>query len=204
MAQRLDHYFYSHDEYFKLNDESLEKYEYFQGRVYGMAGGSPEHSIIASNITVALASALRGKPCVVFNSHVHLSIASKDSFNYADVTVVGGQPHYVRGRTNRMLTNPSLVVEVLSPSTEKYDRNTKFRLYKELESFQDYLLIDSQEVYVQHFRKVAAGWLENDYDSLDQTLTLENLGITLSVAELYNHVEFDQNLVGDFVDEPTI
>src|SRR5436190_12237562 len=116
MAQRSEERLYSLDEYLLLVEESLEKYENFEGRVYQMSGSSPERSIITSNTGAALTFALKGKPCIVYSSDIHIQVSANGLFTYADGTVVCSPPQYVQGRTNRMLTNPGLLVEVLSPS----------------------------------------------------------------------------------------
>ncbi len=192
MAQRYDERTYSLDEYLTLEERGPEKHEYFQGRIYAMSGSSPDQATITSNTGVALTFALKGQPCIVYSSDVHLQVKTSGLFTYADVSVVCGPPQYAPGRTNRMLLNPRLIVEVLSPSTESYDRGAKFRLYKGLESFRDYLLVDSREVYVQHYHKLdPVSWLEKTYTSLDESVRLENPGAAIALADLYAHIQFD-------------
>lgn len=191
MAQQYKEHIYTVEEYLALEEKSLEKHEYYRGRVYQMSGGSPEHSAIAANTIGALIVAFKGKSCQVYTGDVLLRVQTRSHYAYADVTVVCGRPEYEQIRANRMLTNPALLVEVLSPSTENYDRGTKFQLYKALTTFQDYLLIDSRQIYVQHYRKLDANtWQEKTYSQLEQIIPLENLGISLILEDIYRMVEF--------------
>ncbi len=135
---------------------------------------------------------MRGKPCQVYSSDLLLKVQPLTHYTYADVTVVCGRPEYEQARTNRMLTNPGLIVEVLSPSTGNYDRGTKFQLYKAIASFQDYLLIDSRTVYVQHYHKLGINtWQEKTYTRREEAIDFESWGISLSLADIYQNIDFD-------------
>jgi Uma2 family endonuclease len=192
MVQRHTEHRYTVEEYLDLEEESLEKHEYYQGQIYLMAGGEPEHALIAGNTIGAFTVALQGKGCSIFTSDLLIRVETKSHYTYADATVVCGRPEYERIKKRRMLTNPALLVEVLSPSTKDYDRGTKFQLYKALDSFQDYLLIDSRQMHVQHYRKLDENtWQEKTYTQPDQTIIIENLDVSLSLQELYRNVEFE-------------
>lgn len=192
MAQRYQERLYTVEEYLALEEERLEKHEYFQGRIYQMSFSSPEHSAIISNTSAALSVELKEKPYLVYSSSIRLLVEVSGLFTYADVPVVSGIPGYTQIGQDKMLTNPSLLVEVIESSTEGYDRGDKFTLYKGLSSFQDYLLVDSREVYVQHYRKLDDNtWLEKTYDSREQVIPLENLGISIAIEDIYAHIEFE-------------
>ncbi|MBN9386820.1 MAG: Uma2 family endonuclease [Chloroflexi bacterium] len=193
MAQQIEDQFYSVDSYFELLNKSLDKYEFFRGRVYLMSGGTPEHAIIIGNTVTALNNALDEKDCQVYSSEVLIQVQTKSHYTFSDATVVCGQPSYEKYKNNLLLTNPELIVEVLSPSTHNYDRGTKFQLYKAIKSFQDYLLIDSRQVYIQHFRKIDDNtWQEKTYKNLNDTIFLENFGIDLEVGRIYRRIKFEQ------------
>ncbi|MEI6043304.1 MAG: Uma2 family endonuclease [Chloroflexota bacterium] len=192
MVQKYEERLYSVEEYLALEAESLEKHEYYRGQLYQMSGGSPEHALIASNTIIALGLALRDKSCQVYSGDVLIKVDTRSHYTYADASVVCGRPAYEQIKNNRMLTNPALIVEVLSPSTQNYGRGTKFQLYKALTSFQDYLLIDSREIYVQHYRKLDSNtWQEKTYQVLEQIIPLENLNLHLTLEDLYRNVEFE-------------
>ncbi len=153
MAQPVNDRLYTVEEYLSLENLNLEKHEYFHGEIYQMSGGSPEHGLVIGNTIYTLKAALQGKPCRVFSSEVLIRVETQNHYSYADASVICGRPEDDQIVNNRMLTNPQLTVEVLSPGTENYDRGTKFQLYKNISSFRDYLLIDSRNIYVQHYQK---------------------------------------------------
>jgi Uma2 family endonuclease len=192
MAQPHNEHLYTLEEYLTLENESLERHEYYRGRLYQMSGGSPEHALITGNTIVALGTALRGKPCQVYSSDVLLKVQTRAHYTYADVTVVCGKPEYEQARTNRMLINPGLIVEVLSPSTGNYDRGTKFQLYKAITTFEDYLLIDSRTIYVQHYHKLDSNtWQERTYSRRDEIIDFESRCISLNLVDIYQNIDFE-------------
>jgi Uma2 family endonuclease len=195
MAQPVNDRLYSVEEYLSLENLNLEKHEYYRGQIYQMSGGSPEHSLIISNVNFALKTGLKGKSCRVFSSEVLIRVQHQNHYSYADTSVVCSRPEYEQIGNNRMLTNPQLLVEVLSPSTENYDRGTKFQLYKNIPTFRDYLLVDSRKIYVQHYQKIDSNtWQEKTYKDPDNVITIENLGFEITVSELYEGVEFEPEI----------
>ncbi len=204
MAQQVKERLYSLEEYFSILAKSPEKYEYYQGRIYQMSGdyyqdrihqmsgGSPEHALITGNTIIGLGVALRDKDCQVYSSDVLIQVQTRSHYTFGDVTVVCGQPEYEHLKNNRFLTNPGLIVEVLSPSTENYDRGTKFQLYKAIPAFQDYLLIDSRKIYVQHYQKLDSNtWQEKTYTQLEDVISLANFGIGLKIEDIYRRIKIE-------------
>jgi Uma2 family endonuclease len=192
MAQPINERLLSVEEYFALLDTSLDKYEYYRGRIYQLSGGSPEHAIISGNTITALNNALDDKDCQVYSSDVLIQVQTKSHYTFADATVVCGQPQYEQVKNNRFLINPGLIVEVLSHSTGNYDRGAKFQLYKAIPSFQDYLLVDSRKIYVQHYRKLDSNtWQEKTYTKLEDVINLENFGVDLKVADIYKRIKIE-------------
>lgn len=195
MAQPVNDRLYSVEEYLLLENLNLEKHEYFHGEIYQMSGGSPEHGLVIGNTIITLGIALRGKSCRVFSSEVLIRVQTRNHYSYADASVVCGRPEYEQIVNNRMLTNPELIVEVLSPSTENYDQGTKFQLYKNIPSFRDYLLIDSRKIYVLHYQKIDSNtWQEKTYTRLEDVINLENFGVNITVKDLYDEVELEPEL----------
>ena len=193
MASRFEDHSYSLKQYLDLEKQSREKHEYFQGRIYQMAGGSPNHSLIASNLSRLLGNALEERPCRVFNSDLQVYVKSKDLVTYPDVSVVCGEVAYA-GEDRNLVTNPLVIAEVLSPSTASYDQTTKFNLYKGLDSLEDYLLVDNRSLSVIYFHKLGPNqWVQQIFTLPQDTFTLQSLGVELSLARIYAKVEFDQD-----------
>jgi Uma2 family endonuclease len=175
----------SHEGYFALERSEDRRYEYHAGEVFAMAGGSESHALIGMNVGAALVNALRGKPCRVYGADMKLYIRAHDLFVYPDVQVL-----CERGlRQGRYVENSSLVVEVLSPSTESYDRGMKFEYYRSIESLSYYLLIDQTRRHVELFERQSQDrWLLTE--PLER-LALAGLDIGLEMDDIYSQVEFD-------------
>ena len=135
---------YTPEEYLAMEETADYKSEYFQGEIFAMAGGSFNHNLIVSNVHGELRNTLRGKPCNVLMSDMRLLTEWNGSYTYLDVMVVCGKVEFAPKRNDR-LTNPNVIVEVMSPSTHDYDRVRKFALDKKIESLREYLLIDSEQ-----------------------------------------------------------
>jgi Uma2 family endonuclease len=175
----------THQEYFDLEQREDHRYEYCAGEVFAMAGGSESHALISANALVSLANALRGKPCRVYGAGMKLYISPHDHFCYPDVQVL-----CERGvRQHRYVENPVLALEVLSPSTESYDRGGKFEHYRSIDTLQHYLLIDQERQQVELYeRESPASWKFTEYRQ--GSVPLPKLGAALELADLYAQVEF--------------
>lgn len=183
--------FYTPEEYLRLEENSVEKHEFFHGEIFSMAGGTPRHNFLVANVTAELIFGLRGKDCTPYSSDMRILVRDSGLYTYADASVVCGETELALDR-NDTITNPVLVVEVLSPSTEKYDRSQKFELYRGLASLQNYLLIDQSRVYIELYTRGASNtWLLQTFNNLTQTVTLSSVNLTITVANFYDKVKFD-------------
>lgn len=181
---------YTPAEYFALEAETAEKYEYYRGEIVAMAGASVNHNRIVGNIFSSLRNAVESKPCEAFFGDVRVWIEARDFFVYPDVMVVCGELQLVEGR-NDTLTNPQVICEVLSESTEGYDRGNKFRAYWTLDSLKEYILIDQYRLRVDYFRQVSEKeWRLLVLSQPEENLTLESVGVELPLAEIYRNVAF--------------
>jgi len=177
-------------EYLKLEIESPIRHEYRQGEIIAMTGGTPTHNEIIGALTVILRVLLKGRPLQVFVTDQRLYIPDRQVYTYPDVMVVARPIALQEGRKDTV-TEPILIVEVLSKSTKNYDRGEKFADYRSIPTFQEYLLIDQTKPHVEHYLKQAANqWLLREYSQLENQLQLSSLGIELSLAEIYENVEF--------------
>jgi Uma2 family endonuclease len=182
---------YTLEEYIELEKSSEEKFEYYDGNVWSMAGASPKHEIIAGNTITALNNALRGRGCRVFGSNLKVKVPIYPPYRYPDVTALCNQPIYENFLGLEALTNPSLIVEVLSPSTEAFDLGDKFTYYKSIESFTEYLLIAQDRPHVVLYTKQAENaWLHCEYNSLNNTFYLSLLDCEIALADIYENIEF--------------
>jgi len=170
-------------EYFAWEETQLERHDFRKGEVITVAGGSPEHNSITTDTIVALTLALRtaGNACEVYNSDQKVCLRDQ-LYCYPDITVVCGVAQF---NANGVLLNPALIIEVLSPSTEREDRTDKFRDYQQIQSLSHYILIEQDRVSVMHYEKIVGGlWaIVGDYIRLDESLQL-NLDGTVSTVPL--------------------
>ena len=176
------------EEYLEFDYNAEGRYEYFDGEVIEMSGGSPEHSLLGNRVGRLLGNQIESKGCSVFNSEVQIKVPAKFPYCYADVSALCGQPIYENVGNQRLLVNPTIIVEVLSPSTEKYDRDLKFKAYKSIESLREYLLISQEQRFVTLYTKHNERfWFQSQYVE-SETLKLESLDCELSVDEMYQGI----------------
>lgn len=180
---------YTVEEYFKLDRESEGNFEYYHGEIIEMSGVLPNHARVERNLMVKLSPRAFEKSCEVFPAHLRVKVPAVPTYRYPDLTAVCGGAKFVEIGGLQCLENPMLIVEVLSESTESYDQGEKFRLYKSIESFREYLLISQNTpnitLYQKHNERF---WLRSDYTT-GETLQITTLDFELSVDEVYQSVE---------------
>lgn len=176
------------EEYLEFDYNAEGRYEYYDGEVFEMSGGSPEHSLLGNRIGFLLQRELIQKTCFVFNSEVLIKVPAMLPYRYGDVSALCGKPIYEDLGNQRLLLNPTLIVEVLSPSTEKFDRDLKFKAYKSIESLREYLLISQEQKFVTLYTKHNERfWFQSEYVE-GENLKLESLDCELSVDEIYQGI----------------
>jgi Uma2 family endonuclease len=180
------------EEYLTIEEKADHKSEYFQGEIFALAGGSSNHNLITGNTHTELNIALKGKACRVYVNDMRLLVKRNGLYTYPDVMVVCGKVEFVPNR-NDTLTNPIVIVEVLSPATHSYDRVKKFSLYKQLDSLREYILVDSEQVHVTRLYRVqdSGQWMIEMEDARAAILRLESIGCEIPLARLYDKVEFE-------------
>ncbi len=174
----------SEQEYLAFERAAEERHEYANGEIFAMSGGAWEHSLIASNINGELRSAMLKRRCSAHGSDMRIHIPSTGRYTYADALVVCGQPLFT-DEVRDTLVNPIVIVEVLSDSTEKYDRGDKFEQYQTIASFQDYVLVSQKKVRIEHFRKQADGTWVLRASGPGERVVLESIGCELAVDMAY-------------------
>jgi Uma2 family endonuclease len=182
---------YTPEEYLELEIASETRSEYRNGEIIPMTGGTPNHNDLASNLLVSIKTALKGKPYRVFIADQRLWIPAANLYTYPDVMVVPKPIELQTGRKDTV-TNPCFIAEVLSKSTQNYDRSEKFVAYRTIPSFGEYLLISQYSVRVEHHVKTAPDrWLLSEYTDPSTILTLSSFDLQLSIADLYENIEFE-------------
>jgi Uma2 family endonuclease len=182
---------YTLEEYFALELESELKYEYWHGEVFVMSGASPQHERIVRNTLTGLDIALDGRPCEAFPSNLRVKVPASPPYRYPDLTALCGEQIYETIGGLQVLTNPMLIAEVLSPSTESFDRGDKFDYYQSIASFCEYLLLAQDRPHVGHYIKQSDGrWLYEIVQGMDARLEIESLGCALSLSRIYRNVDF--------------
>jgi Uma2 family endonuclease len=185
-------HFYSLDEYFALEHAGDARYEYWDGDIVCMSGGTRAHGFIASNVLYRLRQGLEGGPCVAFTGDTAVKTPTLPPYRYPDATVGCGDLKYQNIRGVDALVNPILAVEVLSPTTALHDREDKVTAYKAIPSFKEYLLIAQDKVHITHYIRQEDGlWLREEVMDAKTSLSLGCIGISLSPSEVYEGVTFN-------------
>jgi Uma2 family endonuclease len=190
-------------EYLRLERESVEKHEYRDGEILAMAGGSPNHSLITANFIRELGNVLKGKPCRVYDSNLRVLIPRTPLYTYPDASVLCSEPKLdPQDEKKGTITDPRLLAEVLSASTEAYDRGEKFTRYRQIDSLQEYVLISQHTPRVEmFFRRSDGTWLFTAVAGLESIARLTSLEIAIPLREIYAGVEFET--VPEIVESPS-
>jgi Uma2 family endonuclease len=180
------------EEYLAQERQARFKSERVDGEIYAMAGASERHNTIASNVHGELYNHLKKSPCRVYSSDMRIHASAQGNYLYPDVAVVCGTPRFDdRYRDN--LLNPVLIVEVLSESTESYDRGRKSAVYRQIESLREYVLIEQERCHVEHYRRQFDNtWILTEYNRLGDSVELPCLQCSLALRDVYDKVELDE------------
>jgi Uma2 family endonuclease len=181
----------SPEEYLALDRAAEFRNEYYDGYIYAMSGTSRMHVRITTNLSGELYQALKRGPCEVYTVDLRLRVNPERLYTYPDISVVCGAPKLADDHKDTLL-NPTVVVEVLSPSTEAHDRGFKFTHYRHIDSLQEYVLVWQSEPRIEIYRRQAAGdWLLSEISGLDSTCRFGSLGCEVPLSDIYNGVSFD-------------
>ncbi|PSB46262.1 Uma2 family endonuclease [Chroococcidiopsis sp. CCNUC1] len=183
--------YYTQDEYLALEEIAKFKSEYINGEILPMVGGTTNHNRLALNLSTGLNFAFRQQDYEVFMGDVRLWIPDKNIYTYPDVMIIAGKPEYYNNR-NDTVTNPIVIAEILSKSTQSRDRQAKFEDYKTIASFQEYILIDQTKINVMQYVKTGRKrWEIREYDIEDEMIALHSVLFQISLEDLYNKVDFE-------------
>lgn len=191
METQTQNKYYTPEEYLLLEETSESKNEYRDGEIVSMPGGTTNHNEIALNFCTNFKFTMRGKNYKIYMGDVKLWIQRYRIYTYPDVMVISGKPIY-EGNGTTQVTNPSIIVEVLSNSTQNYDRTNKFRFYRSIPELQEYIMIDQYEYLVEQFTKNANGqWVLTEYESVDAVLSLQSIDFQISFSDIYEGVNLE-------------
>ena len=175
------------EEYLAFERKATTKHEYLNGQIVAMSGASFAHNFITANIAIHLGIQLMDGECRVVTNDMRVKAIQTESYFYPDVVVVCGEPRAEDDAFDTLL-NPTLIVEILSPSTETYDRGEKFEHYQQIASLKDYILISQDEVHVEHYCRQGSGWLRTEFRELEDVLSLLSIGCELRLQDVYRRV----------------
>lgn len=180
-------------EYLRLERQSKHKSEYVNGEIFAMTGASRKHNLIGGNIFGELRQQLRSRPCEAYVGDMRVKVTATGLYTYPDVVVVCGEPKFEDDYLDTLL-NPTLLIEVLSPSTERYDRIAKSSYYRTPDSLAEHLLVAQDEVRLEQYTKQPDGtWLQFECTSLDDVVELSSIGCSLALCDVYDKVVSEQS-----------
>jgi Uma2 family endonuclease len=179
--------FFTGDEYLAFEDASDQKHEFYKGEVFAMAGASEQHNEIFTNLFSALTSQLKGKPCRPYGRDKRLKITENSLYTYPDISIYCN----VKGPVDNSVIiskEPTVLIEILSESTKDYDRGGKFKLYRDIPTLKEYILVDSESICVENFKlNPRQHWELEEFKLLENSLTIYALGATIALREIYEH-----------------
>ena len=179
------------EEYLAKERKALTKSEYRNGQIQAMPGASHEHNVIMGNTFAELHIQLRDRTCIVYPSDMRVKVSSTGRYTYPDVVVVCDEPEFEDSHFDTLL-NPTVLIEVLSPSTAAYDRGDKFAAYQKLDSLREYVLISQNSVCVEHYLREDQAWDLTEFRSLSDVFHLTSIGCELSLRAIYAKIQFSE------------
>ncbi len=181
--------FYTIREYLELENDALEKHEYYKGEIFAMLGAGARHSIISINLIGILLNSLKGKSCQPYGSDMRVNIPENTLFTYPDISIYCGDVVTLEEDENTA-TQPTVIFEILSPSTKNYDRGVKFMLYRAIPSLKDYILVDSESIHAEHFAINDEGlWQLKEYNKASDEIFIKTLEVKLLMSEIYERTK---------------
>lgn len=185
---------FSIEEYLEMENTSAEKHEYYLGEIFAMSGAKVPHNTIFSNLFGELSIKLKRKKCRPYGSDMRIHIPDNTLFTYPNISIVCGELQTLNN-DNWNVLNPVVIIEILSPSTKNYDRDEKFKLYRDIATLKEYILVDSESIHIEVFRlNETHHWELEEYNSAEEQLYIKAINEKLSIAEIYDGVKMENTL----------
>ncbi|HVZ97997.1 MAG TPA: Uma2 family endonuclease [Chitinophagaceae bacterium] len=185
---------FSIEEYLEMENAATEKHEYYRGEIFAMSGAKMPHNTIFSNLFGGLSVRLKKKKCRPYGSDMRVHIPENTLFTYPDISIICGEPVTLNNDDYNVL-NPYVIIEILSPSTKNYDRGEKFKLYRDISTLKEYILIDSESIHIEVFRiNETHHWELEEYNSLEEQLYIKAINESIPIAETYEGVKMEGTL----------
>jgi len=182
---------FSIEEYLRMENTEVVKHEYYQGEIFAMSGAKVSHNTIAVNLLIKLGQKLKGKKCKPFNSDQRIHIPSNTLFTYPDISIICGEIITLNNDEYNVL-NPTVIIEVLSSSTKNYDRGEKFKLYRDIATLKEYILVDSESIHIETFRlNENDHWELEEYNSAEDILIIKAIEENIMLSEIYDGVRIN-------------
>lgn len=175
------------DEYLILERRAETKSEFLDGEMFAMTGASRRHNLLAGNLYASLRTQLRERGCEIYFSDMRVKVSETGLYVYPDVVAVCGDPQFEDAEVDTLL-NPKVIVEVLSKTTEDYDRGTKFLHYRTLSSLAEYILVAQDQIHVEHYVRQSESWLLTETGRRENVIELPSVGARLALADIYDRV----------------
>ncbi|MEN3335150.1 MAG: hypothetical protein V7641_4515 [Blastocatellia bacterium] len=185
------HHHYTLEEYFALEQVGEARYEYWDGDILCMSGGTERHYTISENLRTLLPPVLQGRNCLAYSGSVPIQTPSLPPYRYPDVSVVCGKPDFVNINGIDVLTNPIIIIEVLSPGTERLDKEEKRHAYQKLASVKEYLIVAQDTPHITQYRRQGRRWVRQDFGDLKASLELTSINSEILVSDIYAGITFD-------------
>jgi len=195
MSSVINQTHYTAEEYLALERSATYKSEFHDGHIYAVTGASRKHNLVTVNIAGELHSQLKKRPCEAYINDMCVNAAEARSYHYPDIAVVCGTPQFEDAHVDTLL-NPTVLIEVLSPSTEAYDRGGKFAHYRKIPTLREYLLVSQDQPTIERYQRQGDVWILTEAEGLEASVPLESIGCILSLSEVYDKVldDMDNNL----------
>ena len=179
------------EEYLEMENEAMEKHEYYQGEIFAMSGAKVPHNTVTKNLSGILFGKLKGKKCQPYGSDQRIHIPSNTLFTYPDISIICGEIITLNNDEYNVL-NPSVIIEVLSKSTKNYDRGEKFKLYRDIPTLKEYVLVDSETIHIEVFRLNENNhWELEEYNSAENFLFIKVIDEKIDLSEIYEGVKIN-------------
>jgi len=182
---------FSIEEYLEMENTSIEKHEYYKGEIFAMSGAKMPHNTISKNLLGTLFAKLKGKKCQPYGSDVRVHVESNTLFTYPDISIVCGEVITLNNDDYNVL-NPTVIIEILSASTKNYDRGEKFKLYRDIMTLKEYILVDSESVHIEAFRLNEHNhWELEEYNAITENLQIKSINENILLSEIYGGVKME-------------